>query len=70
MQLIHGPGYSQQERESYREIVFSNVVQAMKTILEAMEVLKIELGDADHRKYATTLTGLPQVGSLALINLG
>lgn len=59
MQLIHGAGYSQQERESFREIVFSNVSQSMKTMLEAMEVLKIPLGNPENKKYAQVILELP-----------
>ncbi|KAI9224316.1 guanine nucleotide binding protein, alpha subunit [Blastocladiella britannica] len=46
MQLIHGAGYSDEERAAYREIIFSNVIQSMKVILDAMETLGIALGDA------------------------
>ncbi|KNE59273.1 guanine nucleotide-binding protein subunit alpha [Allomyces macrogynus ATCC 38327] len=44
MQLIHGVGYSDEERLAYKEIIYSNVIQSMKVILEAMEMLGIALG--------------------------
>jgi len=30
MKLIHSGGYNDQERDSYREIVYSNTVQSMR----------------------------------------
>jgi len=59
MQLIHGSGYSQQERESYKEIIFSNVAQSMKVILEAMEVLNIPLANEDNKKHQAVILELP-----------
>ena len=40
MKLIHEGGYSRDERESFKEIIFSNTVQSMRVILEAMETLR------------------------------
>jgi guanine nucleotide-binding protein subunit alpha len=37
MKLIHDNGYSKEEKESFKEIIFSNTIQSMKVILEAME---------------------------------
>jgi guanine nucleotide-binding protein subunit alpha len=59
MQLIHGSGYSSQERDSFKEIIFSNVAQSMKVILEAMDVLKIQLGNDANKKYASVILELP-----------
>ncbi|KAL9551676.1 hypothetical protein MBANPS3_004151 [Mucor bainieri] len=36
MQIIHGGGFSKEERLSYREIIYSNVIESMKAILIAM----------------------------------
>ncbi|KAJ7609899.1 G protein alpha-subunit [Roridomyces roridus] len=41
--LIHIGGYSDTEREAYREIVYSNTAQSMRAILEALEDLGIAL---------------------------
>lgn len=43
MKLIHEGGYSRDERESFKEIIFSNTVQSMRVILEAMESLELPL---------------------------
>lgn len=53
MKLIHHGGYNEQERESYKEIIYSNTVQSMRAILEAMPALDIELSaQNDSRKAA------------------
>ncbi|CAE6426762.1 unnamed protein product [Rhizoctonia solani] len=43
MKLIHHGGYNNQERESYKEIIFSNTLQSMRAILEAMPALDLQL---------------------------
>jgi guanine nucleotide-binding protein subunit alpha len=47
MKLIHHGGYNEQERESYKEIIFSNTVQSMRAILEALNTLEIQLNPAN-----------------------
>ncbi|KAL7752075.1 guanine nucleotide-binding protein subunit alpha [Sorochytrium milnesiophthora] len=59
MQLIHGAGYSDEERLAYREIIYSNVVQSMRVILEAMEVLGIPLGDAANEPHKANIIDQP-----------
>lgn len=43
MKLIHDDGYSLDEREAFKEIIFSNTVQSMRVILEAMDDMGVEL---------------------------
>ncbi|KAL5485495.1 hypothetical protein ACEPAI_8137 [Sanghuangporus weigelae] len=43
MKLIHHGGYNEQERDSYKEIIFSNTIQSMRAILEAMPQLDLQL---------------------------
>ncbi|KAI8637799.1 G protein alpha subunit [Parasitella parasitica] len=45
MKLIHDGGFTQEEKEAYKEIIFSNSVQSMYVLLEAMETLGIPLSD-------------------------
>jgi hypothetical protein len=49
MKLIHAAGFSSVEKETYRSIVFLNIVQSMHLVLEAMENYKIPIGDEDNR---------------------
>ncbi|ORX61514.1 guanine nucleotide-binding protein subunit alpha [Hesseltinella vesiculosa] len=44
MKLIHDGGYTPDERESFKEVIFSNTIQSMKVTLDAME--KLHLGFA------------------------
>ncbi|KIY65328.1 heterotrimeric G protein alpha subunit B [Cylindrobasidium torrendii FP15055 ss-10] len=43
MKLIHHGGYNDQERESYKEIIFSNTVQSMRAIIDALPQLDLGL---------------------------
>lgn len=55
MKLIHEGGYSSDERESFKEIIFSNTVQSMRVILEAMESLEIPLDDQKTEYHVQTI---------------
>lgn len=55
MKLIHDGGYSRDERESFKEIIFSNTVQSMRAILEAMEALELPLEDPNSEYHVQTI---------------
>ncbi|RMZ85917.1 hypothetical protein DV736_g6529, partial [Chaetothyriales sp. CBS 134916] len=55
MKLIHEGGYSRDERESFKEIIFSNTVQSMRVILEAMESLELPLDDQQAEYHVQTI---------------
>jgi guanine nucleotide-binding protein G(i) subunit alpha len=55
MKLIHEGGYSRDERESFKEIIFSNAVQSMRVILEAMESLELPLEDPRAEYHVQTI---------------
>ncbi len=42
MRLIYAQGFSKQEKEEWRAIIFNNILSAFKVILDAMEELGIE----------------------------
>ncbi|KAL9547540.1 hypothetical protein MBANPS3_006115 [Mucor bainieri] len=67
MKLIHDGGYSQEERDEFKEIIYSNTVQSMHVILEAMEKMQVPLEDqAVGNKYRDIVWALPiQVQSLS-----
>eukprot|EP00112_Aurelia_sp_Birch-Aquarium-sp1_P013248 Seg2804.3 transcript_id=Seg2804.3/GoldUCD/mRNA.D3Y31 product="Guanine nucleotide-binding protein G" protein_id=Seg2804.3/GoldUCD/D3Y31 len=46
IKIIHEEGYTSEDRKNFRPVVFDNVVQSMKAIVNAMESLGIEYGDA------------------------
>ncbi|OZJ06455.1 Guanine nucleotide-binding protein subunit alpha [Bifiguratus adelaidae] len=59
MKLIHDGGYSRDERESFKEIIFSNTIQSMRVILEAMENMGVPLTNPVNRQHAAVILGLP-----------
>ncbi|KAF8952182.1 guanine nucleotide-binding protein subunit alpha [Entomortierella lignicola] len=59
MKLIHDGGYTKDEREAYKEIIFSNTVQSMKVILEAMEKMELPLYHDANRNYGIIIMSLP-----------
>lgn len=57
--LINQGAYSIEERDSYREIVFSNTLQSMRVVLDAMENLDIPLADGNNATRAEIILSLP-----------
>lgn len=55
MKLIHHGGYNDSERDSYKEIIFSNTIQSMRAILEAMPQLDLALAPQNDARRATIL---------------
>ncbi|KAK2750412.1 guanine nucleotide-binding protein subunit alpha [Myotisia sp. PD_48] len=55
MKLIHEGSYSRDERESFKEIIYSNTVQSMRVILEAMESLELPLDDRRAEYHVHTI---------------
>jgi len=60
MKLIHEGGYTREEKESFKEIIFSNTVQSMRVILEAMESLELPLDDNRAEYHVQTVFMQPQ----------
>ena len=42
MRLIYAQGFSKNEKEEWRAIIFSNILSAFRQIMEAMDELSIE----------------------------
>lgn len=42
--IIHENGYSHNEREQYKSVVFSNTIQSMIAIIKALHLLDIPFG--------------------------
>ncbi|KAL1924834.1 uncharacterized protein VTP21DRAFT_4488 [Calcarisporiella thermophila] len=59
MKLIHDGGYTTDERESFKEIIFSNTVQSMRVILDAMEQMGIEFSNPASQYHANSILQLP-----------
>ncbi|KAI7866372.1 G protein alpha subunit [Spinellus fusiger] len=63
MKLIHEGGFSSNERLNYREIIYSNTIQSMSVIMEAMETLRIELENPDNQGHKEAIQSLPSQSS-------
>ncbi|KAI9493786.1 guanine nucleotide binding protein, alpha subunit [Zychaea mexicana] len=59
MKLIHDGGYSRDEREAFKEIIFSNTVQSMRVILEAMDNMGVALAQSANRQHAGVIMEMP-----------
>ncbi|ORX84063.1 guanine nucleotide binding protein, alpha subunit [Basidiobolus meristosporus CBS 931.73] len=60
MKLIHEGSYSVDEREAYREVIFSNAAQSMRVILEAMEIMEISLENEKYSTHVDIIMELPE----------
>lgn len=45
MQIIHENGYSKEECEQYRPVVYSNTIQSLMAIIRAMGQLRLDFAD-------------------------
>lgn len=42
MRIIHGAGYSEEDRKGFEKIVYQNIFSAIQTLIAAMETLSLE----------------------------
>jgi len=66
MKLIHADGFNKDEREAYKEVVFSNTVQSMRAILEAMPNMDIELRPENAARAQLVMDQPPQIETPSL----
>nr|CAD7457855.1 unnamed protein product [Timema tahoe] len=67
MKIIHETGYSKEECEQYRPVVYSNTIQSLMAIIRAMGQLRIDFSDpgrADHARQFFTLACAAEEGEL------
>lgn len=50
MKIIHLKGFTDEERLSYRDIIHSNVIMAMRSIINASEKLEVAIKDENKVK--------------------
>jgi len=64
MKIIHERGYSQEECQTFKPVVYNNVIQSMAAILKAMTTLKVKFGDPareeDKKYFETTTKSAPE----------
>lgn len=42
MRIIHGSGYSDEDKRGFIKLVYQNIFMAMQSMIRAMELLKIQ----------------------------
>lgn len=45
MRIIHGSGYSDEDKKGFIKLVYQNVFMAMQSMIKAMDMLKIPYKD-------------------------
>lgn len=76
MRIIHGNGYSENDRKQFTRLVFQNIFIAIQTLIDAMKTLKIGYADAKNNVrssnsivYKSTLTSLWLLVVLSMVSL-
>lgn len=59
MRIIHGSGYSDEDKRGFIKLVYQNIFMAMQSMIRAMDLLKIQYSDS--RNSVSILDG--SVGS-------
>lgn len=54
MRIIHGSGYSDDDKRGYIKLVFQNIFMAMQSMIKAMDMLKISYGVGEHTVSRST----------------
>lgn len=52
MRIIHGSGYSDDDKRTFIKLVYQNTFMAMNSMVRAMETLKIQYKDTKNEEYA------------------
>lgn len=58
MKIIHGDGYSSEELEGYKPVIFGNLTSSMKVVLSAMDTLRIPFTSPDCKEHADVIQDL------------
>lgn len=61
MRLIHASGFKSSEREGFRVVVFFNVFTTMQTLLEALELMNLQITDPTALGYASLFIDTPSL---------
>lgn len=56
MRIIHGSGYSDEDKRGFIKLVFQNIFMAMQSMIRAMDILKIQYSSPNNTvKYSFSL---------------
>ncbi|EPQ03113.1 Guanine nucleotide-binding protein subunit alpha-15 [Myotis brandtii] len=53
MRIIHGTGYSEEDRKGFRPLVYQNIFASMRAMIEAMDQLQIPFSRPESKNYAS-----------------
>lgn len=57
MRIIHGAGYSEEDRKGFRPLVYQNIFVSMRAMIEAMDRLQIPFSRPENK---VSVPGLPR----------
>ncbi|XP_013769391.1 guanine nucleotide-binding protein subunit alpha-14 [Pundamilia nyererei] len=55
MRIIHGGGYTDEDKRSYAKLVYQNIYMSMQTMVRAMEALGISFTDPQNQSHASAV---------------
>lgn len=55
MRIIHGGGYTDEDKKSYAKLVFQNIYTSMQVMVRAMEALSISFSDPQNKGHANSV---------------
>jgi GTPase SAR1 family protein len=58
MRIIHGKGFTEEDKRSYKTRVYSNVVLAIQTLVKAAKKMQLELTGQDHESCVHMLEAM------------
>lgn len=56
MRIIHGSGYTDEDKKGFIKLVHQNTISAMQSMVRAMEMLKIAYANSDNQVALTHIT--------------
>lgn len=59
MRIIHGGGYTDEDKRSYAKLVFQNIYLSMQTMIRAMETLHLSFSDSRNQVRRDPPGGFP-----------
>uniref|UniRef100_A0A7N4NK46 G protein subunit alpha 15 n=2 Tax=Sarcophilus harrisii TaxID=9305 RepID=A0A7N4NK46_SARHA len=55
MRIIHGAGYSEEDRKGFTSLVYQNIFTSMQSMIEAMDTLHIPYSCPENRHHASLI---------------
>ncbi|XP_029916805.1 guanine nucleotide-binding protein subunit alpha-14 [Myripristis murdjan] len=55
MRIIHGGGYTEEDKRSYAKLVYQNIYTSMQSMIRAMEMLSIPFSDSQNQSHANSI---------------